>query len=144
MSSEKETGIKKLVSVLATSTSITDIKKEALKRVFYIHYPVQFKKNVDKTLVQALIDLENEVNAIYPSFAKQLGFSIRPTDVGAQKIDGTMLKTHEMVVAAFSVVNKANQVRFFEETFLVANVSLEVVLGIPFFILSGANVDFSG
>ena len=53
-----------------------------------------------------------------------------------------MLNTY--VVAAFSVEDKANRVRFFEETFLVANVSLEVVLGMPFLFLSGADVDFSG
>ena len=47
-----------------------------------------------------------------------------------------------MVIAAFSVTDKANRVRFFEETFLVANVSPEVVLGMPFLTLSGADVDF--
>ena len=62
---------------------MTGAKEEALERVFYIHYLVQFKKDADKTLVQALIDLKSEVNAIYPSFAKQLGLPIRPTDVGA-------------------------------------------------------------
>ena len=55
-----------------------------------------------------------EVNAIYPTFAKQLGLPIRPTDVGAQKIDSTTLDTYGMVIAAFSVENKANQVKFFE------------------------------
>ena len=49
-----------------------------------------------------------------------------------------------MVVAAFSVEDKANQVRFLEETFLVANVSLEVVLGMSFLTLSGADIDFLG
>ena len=93
--------------------------------------------------MQALIDSGSEVNAIHPSFVKQLGLSIRPTDVGAQKIDGTTLDTHGMVVAAFSVEDKANRVRFFEKTFLVANVSPEVVLGMPFLILSDADVDFS-
>ena len=94
--------------------------------------------------MQALVDSGSEVNAMHPSFAKQLGFPIRPTNVGAQKIDGTMLDTHGMVVAAFSVVDKANRVIFFEKTFLVANVSSEVVLGMPFLILSCADVDFSG
>ena len=47
-----------------------------------------------------------------------------------------------MVVAAFLVTDKANRVRFFEETFLVANVSPEVVLGMPFLTLSGADIDF--
>ena len=49
-----------------------------------------------------------------------------------------------MVVTAFLVTDKANRVRFFEETFLVAIVSLEIVLGMLFLILSGADVDFSG
>ena len=49
-----------------------------------------------------------------------------------------------MVVIAFSVADKANQVRFFEKTFLVANVCPEVVLGMLFPTLSGADVNFSG
>ena len=113
-----------------------------MKRVFYIHYSVQFRKNVNETQVQALIDLGNEVNAIHPIFVKELGLPIRPINVGAQKIDGSTLDTYGMVVTAFSVTDKANQVRFFEETFLVANVSPEVVLRIPFLTLSGADVDF--
>ena len=99
---------------------------------------------MNETQVQALIDLRSEINAIHPSFAKQLGLLIRPTDVEAQKIDGTALNTHEIVAAALSVVDKANRVRFFEKTFLVANVSLEVVLGMPFLILSSVDIDFLG
>ena len=91
-----------------------------------------------------MVDLESEVNAIHPTFTKQLGLSIRPTDVGVYKIDGTTLDTYRMVVAAFAVEDKANQVRFFEKTFLVANVSPKVVFGMPFLILSGTNVDFLG
>ena len=75
-------------------------------------------------------------------FVKQLGLSIRLADVGAQKIDGTTLNTYGMIVAAFSMEDQANQVRFFEESFLVANVSPEVVLGMSFLTLSGADVDF--
>ena len=133
----------KLVLVSASSTSTIGARKKALERVPCIHYPVQFK-DTNKALVKALIDSGSEVNAVYLSFVKQLGLSIRPTDVGAQKIDGTMLDTHGMVVAAFSMVDEANRVRFFEETFLVANVSPEVVLGMPFLTLSSADVDFSG
>ena len=48
-----------------------------------------------------------------------------------------------MVVAAFSVIDKANSVEFFKETFLVANISLKVVLKILFLTLSGAIIDFS-
>ena len=83
------------------------------------------------------------VNAIHLTFAKQLGLSTGPTDVRAQKIDGTTLNTYGMIVAAFSIVDKANQVKFFEETFLVANISLKIVLEMFFLTLSGADVDFS-
>ena len=133
---------KKLVLVSATSKSITDTKKEALECVPYIHYPVQFK-DMDKATVQALINSGSEVNAVHLSFIKQLGLPIKPTNVRAQKIDNTMLDIYRIVVAAFLVVDKANQVRFFEETFLMANVSSKVVFGMPFLTLSNANVDFS-
>ena len=69
-----------------------------------------------------------DVNAIHPTFAKKQSLPLRPTDVGAQKIDGTTLDTYGVVVAAFSVTDKTNRVKFFEKTFLVANVSPEVVL----------------
>ena len=55
-----------------------------------------------------------KVNTIHPTFAKQLGLPIRPTDVEAQKIDGTTLDTHRVVIAAFPVTDKANRVKFFE------------------------------
>ena len=55
-----------------------------------------------------------------------------------------MLEIYGMVVAAFSVEDKANQVRFFKEIFLVANVSPELVLRMLFFTLSGADIDFLG
>ena len=129
---------------------MTGIREEALKRektlerVLCIHYSVQFKKDTNKAQVQALIDSESEVNVIHLAFAKQLGLPIIPTNVMTQKIDGTILDTYEIIVAAFLVKDKANLVRFFEETFLVTNVSPEVVLGMYFLILIGAVVDFSG
>ena len=122
---------------------MTGAREKALKRIPYIYYPVQFK-DMSEAQIQAMVDSESEINTIHPTFAKQLGLSIRTTGVGVQKIDGTTLDIHEMVVAAFSVVDKVNQVRFFEKTFLVANVSPEVVLGMLFFTLSSADVDFSG
>ena len=54
-----------------------------------------------------------------------------------------MLDTYKMVIIAFSVMDKANRVRFFEKTFLMANVSPEVVFGMLLLTLSDADVDFS-
>ena len=53
-----------------------------------------------------------------------------------------MLDTYRIIVAAFLVIDKANQVRFFKKTFLVANFSPEVVLGMSFFTFSSINIDF--
>ena len=92
----------------------------------------------------ALFDLSSKVNTVYLAFAKELGLFIRPTDVRAQKINGTTVDTYGMVVEVFLVEDNANRVRFFEETFLVANSSLKVVIGMPFLTLSGADVDFLG
>ena len=92
--------------------------------------------------MSALLDLGSEVNAKHPAFAEKLGFVVRATNVGAQKIDGTTFETYGMVVTAFSMTNQADRVRFLEETFLVANVSPDVILGMPFLTLSGVDVNF--
>ena len=47
-----------------------------------------------------------------------------------------------MVIVIFLVTNQANRVSFFEENFLVANVSPDVILGMLFLTLSSADVDF--
>ena len=47
-----------------------------------------------------------------------------------------------MVLADFQVEDKLGKVRFFQETFLLADISAEVVLGILFLTLSNANIQF--
>ena len=77
-----------------------------LARVLCIWYPITFRKK--SVLVSVLFDSGSEVNAIHSTFARELGLPIRTTDIGAHKIDGTMLDTFGIVVAAFSVMDKAN------------------------------------
>ncbi len=76
------------------------------------------------------------------AFAQQLGLKIRKTNVRAQKIDGTTLETYGMVVSTFSVSDKDGKERSFEESFLLAVVRLDIVLGMPFLTMSNADVDF--
>ena len=151
--------------VLATSTPVTETREETvetaeavefaevgkdgaesngeypnLTRVLCIWYPITFRKK--SVSILALFDSGSDVNAIHPTLAQKLRLPVRPIDMEAQKIDGTIFDTFWMVVTTFSVMNKANQVRFFKETFLVANVSPGIVLGILFLTLSGADIDF--
>lgn len=93
---------KKLLPVLATFFSMTGASKEAqeviiLDWVLYIYYLVQFKKNE----VRALIDLSSKVNVMTLEFAAKLGLNVCSTNVEAQKIAGSTLKTFEMVPARF-------------------------------------------
>ncbi len=128
---------KKLVAVSATSTSTTDKKTEKLEQVPCIWYSVTFK---DQT--EALLDSGSVINAMSQTFAQQLGLKIRKINVGAQKIDGTTLETYGMVVSTFSVLDKDGRERFFEKSFLLADVSPDIVLRMPFLTISNADVDF--
>lgn len=60
-----------------------------------------------------------------------------------KKIDGLLLKTYEMITTEFSIPDKLGRARFFEETFLLADTNIEVVLGISFFSLNNTNLQFS-
>ena len=73
----------------------------------------------------------------------KLGLKVRLTNVRAQKIDGFTLETFEMVLASFQMKNKLGRPRFFQKTFLLANLSVKLVLRIPFLSLSNANIQFA-
>ena len=77
-----------------------------------------------------------------PAYASKLGLKVHHTDVGAQKIDGSTLQTFGIALANFQVEDKLGRARFFQETFLLADISAEVVLGMPFLTLSNADVQF--
>ncbi len=119
-----------------TSTLITD-KTEELQWVLCIWYPVTFKDQIE-----ALLDSGSKVIAMSQAFAQQLGLKIRKTNVGAQKIDGTTLETYEMLVSTFSVSDNDDRERFFEESFPLADIKPDIVPGMPFLIMSNADVDF--
>ena len=126
------------MAILTTSTSMTDKKTtDKLERVFYIRYLITFK---DQT--EALLDSKSKVNAISQTFAQQLGLKICKTNIVAQKIDGIILKTYEIVVFIFLMLDKDGREKFFEKSFLLAHVNLDVVLGMPFLTMSNANIDF--
>ncbi len=47
-----------------------------------------------------------------------------------------------MLVSTFSVSDKDGRERFFDESFLLADVKPNIVLEMPFLIMSSADVDF--
>ena len=89
-----------------------------------------------------MIDSSSEVNAITPTYISKLGFKVHFTDVEAQKIDDSNLKTFGMILASFQMVNKLEKAQFFQETFLLADINLKIVLSILFFTFSHADIRF--
>ncbi len=77
-----------------------------------------------------------------PAYAKKLCFTTRKTSIGAQKIDSSPLKTYGIVSGSFSLQDSLGRVRFFKKTFLLADTSMEMVLGMLFLALSNADFQF--
>ena len=75
-----------------------------------------------------------------PAYAKQLGFQVQKTDVKAQKINGSLLKTFEMVIANFQIKDKFDRVRFFQKSFLLANTSMKMFLGMLFLTFNNTDI----
>ena len=145
----KASKAKKLVSVLTTSALVTGASKEAymtkiirefaLDRVLCIYYQVKFRNNKGAT-IQALINSGGEINAITLTHTKKLGLWTQRNDVGPQKIDRSSLDTFGIVIAGFQILNKQGRVRFFQEIFLLANITMEVILGMLFFTFINADI----
>ena len=75
-----------------------------------------------------------------PTYTAHLSLTVKVTNVGMQKIDRSLPATYDIVIAAFQVVDKLGRSQFFQETFLLADISIKVVLGKPFFTLSNVNI----
>ena len=106
---------------------MTESSKEddvPLQRVPGVYYLIWFKKKE----VQALINSDSEVNAMTPAYASRLSLWVYHTNIGAQKIDGFTLETFGMVLVSFQVEDKLGKAQFFQETFLLADINVEIVL----------------
>ena len=58
-------------------------------------------------------------------------------------INGSIFETFGVVLANFRVEDKLGKIRFFQETLLLTDTSIEVVLGIPYLTLSNADIHFA-
>ena len=76
------------------------------------------------------------------AFIFKLGFKIQKTNIKIPKINDTTLEIYKMMVSSFSILDKNNRKRFFEKSFLLANVKPDIMLEIHFLTMSNANVDF--
>lgn len=65
-----------------------------------------FHKDKDKTNALALINSDSKINTMTPVYISKLGFKVQKINISAQKKDSFSLKTNDIVLAAFQVLNK--------------------------------------
>lgn len=137
--------VKKLATVLATSTLMTANKKAsaktptALQGVSCIWYPIKFQENQE---IKNLIYFSSKVNAIISAYTTKLNLSNQKTSLENQKIDSSPLETYKLVLAKFLIQDSLRKVRFFKKTFLLKNISIKMVLRMSFLSLSNVDVKF--
>lgn len=89
------------ISLLMAEASIEDILL-ALDWGLCVHYLFWFKNNE----VWALINSGSKINAITPTYIAKLSLKIRYINIRAQKIDGSIFKTFEIVLTNFKIKYK--------------------------------------
>ena len=92
--------------------------------------------------MKALLDLASKINIMSLVFTLYLGLKIRKNNVKTQKIDRITFEIYEMVVSIFFVLDKDGRKRFFEESFLLANIKLDIVFKILFLTISNIDITF--
>lgn len=90
-----------------------------------------------------MINSSSEVNTITPTYIAKLSFKIQKTNIKAQKINNSIHNTFGMVLTDFQVEDKLNEAQSFQETFIIANNTLEVILGMFFLTFSNVDIEFA-
>lgn len=78
-----------------------------------------------------------------PAYATWLGLVVKSTNISTQKIDDLFFETYKMAIAGFILQDKQWKAWFFDEIFLLADTSMEIVLGIFFLCYSQADIWFA-
>lgn len=76
-------------------------------------------------------------------FAAKLGLKSRAINVGAQKINGLLLKTYSMTSGGFFFLDSKKLVWFFEKTFLQMGISIEMILERFFLFFNNTDIKFA-
>lgn len=95
-----------------------------------------------KAEILALINFRNKIYAINFFYAAKLGLQVQKFDVSAQKINNFFLEICNIVIIIFQIFDKFAYLEFFQETFLLADISMNGVFGMPILILRNADIQF--
>lgn len=84
---------------LCKRKSLLEKPSPPLQHMSFIYHLVRFKK--DQTEIQALPDPGSKINVMPLAYLAKLGLKDQPTNIEAQEINGSILKTLRMVLVSF-------------------------------------------
>ncbi len=76
------------------------------------------------------------------AFTLQLGLNIWKINVENQKINNTILKTYEIVIFTFCILDKDNRVRFLKKSFYLVDIKSDIVIEMLFLTMSNIDINF--
>lgn len=76
------------------------------------------------------------------AFVATLVLKPQPINVGIEKIDGLPLEIYGMTSAMFSIQDSPKMIWFFEETFMLTNIGIKIVLKMAFLSFSNTDIKF--
>ncbi len=91
----------------------------------------------------ALADSGAEVNIINRVTAQKMGLPILNTNIGLSAIHGEAVKTYGMHYIEFQQEDQQGRVRYFQDTFLAADINTRMILGMPWLTMANPNIDWS-
>ena len=86
------------------------------------------------------MDSGSEVNNMTPAYASKLSLVLRTTNIIAWKIHGLTLETYRIATVGFSLKDILKMIWFVEQSLLLADTSMKMILGMLFLCFS--NTDF--
>ena len=89
----------------------------------------------------ALTDSDAEVNIINRVTARKMGLSILNTNIGLSAIHDKTVKIYEMHYIEFQQKDEQGRVRYFQDTFLAADIDTRIILDMSWLIMTNLNID---
>lgn len=101
------------------------------------------QKYIGKAEILTLINPKIKLNVMNLAYTDKRDLKVRKIKVNAQKIDNFSPEFYDIVIAAFQILDKLDYLQFFQKTFLLTIINMEIILDMPFFIFNNINVPFT-
>lgn len=76
-------------------------------------------------------------------YLPKLVLHVQKTDVSAQKIDNSLQETYSMAIHNFKFVNELFSLQVHKNPFLLTDISMEIVLSLPFLNFNNADISIT-